>query len=217
MFRLVLLAATAIGGVLVGRQAINRTIERRLPQEIEAATSAATVEINRTIDDVARERLSVFAISLVVKIALIGAFYLLFAFGHLTATGLHISGGVLLAGFIVRDVVKNASLVWTAFAHIRRHRWSIRRALTEFVAGAVFERAYREALEKTAAPQNKFWLGLSKYSVHGVSTEVAEAVAQVARSTSFRRIRSRAILGGATAAVMLAVYSSMIAAMLNAG
>lgn len=216
IIRIVLLAATAVGGVIASRRALNRKIEERLPTEIETATAAASAEIDRKIDDVARERLTALGLALLIKAGVVGAIYLLYAAGHLSVTGLRIAVGGALAAFLVRDLVKVAPVVQTGFSHVRRHRWSVRRALSEFVASVVFERAYEEAHAKTESPENKFWLGLSKYSAHDISNEVAEAVAEVARSTSFERIRARAFLAGGAATVMMALYSIMIAMMLRA-
>ncbi len=216
MLRIIILAATAIGGVIAGRQALNRTIEKRLPTEIETAEARAIDDLNRNINDFAREKLTIFALALLIKIGLVSAVYYLFAAGHLSAQGLRIAGGVLVAGFVVRDIIKNLPLISPAFDHIRRHQWSIRRALTEFVAGVAFERAYRETRIRTNVGANKFWISLSKYSVHGISTEIASAVSEVARAVSFPRIRSRALLAGAAGASMFGVYVFFVTVMLTA-
>lgn len=206
--RVLLLAAAALGGgaAAIGRKALNRKIENQLPVEIEAARSQAIVELNKKIGQVISERLSVFTLTLCVKAGLVGAFYLLFAAGHLSAAGLKIVGAALITFFVLRDALKTLPYMAPALRHIRRHRWNPRRALKEFIAGVAFERAYAAAMVAMETGPNRLWLAFSKYTAHSISNEVGEAVADVARTTSFRRIKQRAFVAVSLALVMFAAY-----------
>lgn len=206
--RLLIFAAAAIGSsVVYGRKAINKKIEERLPVEIETARAAAIAELDKRTSQVIAERLSVFGVNLCIKAGAIAFPYWLFLEGHLTRTGLSIVVVVLIVGFLIRDALKTIPFMAPALKLVRTHNWNPRRALTEFVAGVAFEKTYAEAMIAMETGPNRAWLALSKYSAHSVSTEVAEAVADIARTTSYDRIKPRVLLAVALALIMMAAYA----------
>jgi hypothetical protein len=209
LLRLLIIAATAVGGsVLLGRRAVTKTIQDRLPAEIDAVRTAAIAELDKHMSDVIRERLSAFGVNLCIKAGAIAFPYWLYLESHLTKTGLNIVVVALIIGFMVRDAVKTLPFVIPALILVRTHNWNPPRALTEFVAGVTFEKTYAEAIIAVETGPNRMWLALSNYSAHNLSTEVAEAVAEVTRATSYDRIKPRIILGATLAAAMMALYIS---------
>lgn len=202
------MAAALGGGALLSRSAINKRIEKRMPVEIETARAIAVAELEKQIGQVISERLLNFTLSLTIKAGLIGISYLLYAGGHLSLWGLKSVVAFLIAVFIVRDAVKTLPFVAPAYKIVRRHRWSPRAALIEFVAGVAFERAYAETMIAMETGPNKLWIALSKYSAHSLSENVAEAVADVARSTNFENAKKRALLASFLALFMFAAYIS---------
>ncbi|WP_425408778.1 hypothetical protein [Hyphococcus sp.] len=209
--RIIIFAAAAIGsGVLLGRKAINKKIEERLPVEIETARKAAIAELDKRTGQVIYEKLSAFGVNLCVKAGAIAFPYWMYLEGHLTDTGLHIIIITLIIVFVLRDALKTLPFMAPALQLVRMHSWNPRRALTEFVAGVAFEKTYAEAMLAMETGPNRLWLALSKYSAHNVSREVAEAVAEIARTTSYDRIKPRALLAGALAVVMMAVYAAFL-------
>ncbi len=199
--------AVSLGGAaLLGRRAVNRQIEQRLPTEIETARNIAILELDKQIQQVIAERLASFSLSLLIKAGLIGAAYLMFTQGHLTATGLQIVVAFLLVLFVARDILKTLPFLAPALHLVRRHHWNFRTAVKEFVAGVAFERAYAEAMVAMESGPNRLWIALSKYTAHSLSEDVANAVAEVARTTSFRRARNRVLLALGAALVMSAAY-----------
>ena len=71
-----------------------------------------------------------------------------------------------------------------------------------------FERAYAEALTVTERGPHRFWIGLSTYGKHSISTDVAQKVAEVAVDTSFTRARTLMLVSAATITIMFAAYSA---------
>ena len=207
-FRLILTAAALGAGALAGRRAINKSIEKKLPQEIETARELAMAELDKAISRVLKERLGAFTVSLAIKSGLIGAVYLLYEYDYLTGAGLQIVIPFLIAVFIIRDLLNILPFAAPALQIVRTHRWNARKALVEFVAGVAFERAYAETMIAMESGPGRHWLALSKYSKHNLSTQVAEAVADVARATSFERAKGRMLLTAAFAAVMFTAYVS---------
>ena len=209
--RIVLLAAAAIGGgALFGRRAVDRQVERQLPAEIAAAQATAIAELNKQLRQVIAERLIAFGISLAVKAGLIGGVYLLFLNGHIAESGLHILAGFLIAVFLFRDAAKTLPFILPAWRIVRANHWNPRRAFKEFIAGIAFERAYAEAMVAMETGPNRVWLAFSKYSAHSISSDVASAVADVARQTSFERVKWRAVLAACLASLMFGIYVAFI-------
>lgn len=217
--RIVILVATAAigGGALLGRRVINRRIEGKLPTEIEIARATALVELDKEISQVVRERLISFAINLAIKAGLVGAAYLMYDFGLLSSDGFRFVAFGLIGLFILYDVSKTLPFVLPALRHVRKHRWKLRTAFVEFVAGVAFERAYARAMIATETGPNRFFLSLSKYSAHAISSEVGEAVAEVARSVSVARAKWRALIGAAIAVMMFSAYSVFFVSLVKAG
>lgn len=206
LIRLLFMAASLGGAALVGRKAIDHQIEKRLPVEIESARNIAVVELEKKISQVIAERLVSFTLSLLIKSGLVGSVYLLYAGGHLTSTGLKIVVSVLIFAFIVRDLSKTIPFVAPTLQLVRRHQWNLRKTVKEFVVGIAFERAYADAMIAMESGPNRMWLALSKYSAHNVSEDVAAAVADVARTTSFRQAKQRALLAALAAFAMMGAY-----------
>lgn len=205
----VILAAAALGaGALAGRSAINKTIEKRLPVEIETAKELALAELDKSISLVLRERLGAFIVGLAIKAGLIGGAYLLYSYELMTADGLKVVAAFLIGVFILRDIFVTAPYAAPAIRIVRSHKWNPRKALVEFVAGVVFERAYAETMVAMESGPNRYWIALSKYSADNLSNEVAQAVADVAGATSFARARGRLALAAVFATVMFLAYIS---------
>lgn len=207
-FRVIVAAAALGAGALAGRRAINKSIEQKLPQEIETARELAMAELDKEISRVLKERLGAFTLSLLLKSGLIGAVYLLYEYAYLTGDGLKIVIPFLIAVFIFRDLFNVLPFATPAFKIVRLHRWNARKALVEFVAGVAFERAYAETMIAMESGPGRHWVALSKYSKHNLSTQVAEAVADIARSTSFERAKGRLLLTASFAVIMFAAYVS---------
>lgn len=207
--RLIIIAAAAAigGGAILGRRAINKRIEENLPAEIEAARKQAIGELDKEIGQVISEKLSFFAVNMAVKAALVGAVYLFFASGYLSAAGLRILISILILAFVARDAVKTLPFVIPAWKHVSQHQWRFRQAFVEFVAGVAFERAYIRAMVAMETEPNRLWIALSKYTKQSISEEVGAAVANVARSISVEHAKKRAIIAAVLAVLMFIAYA----------
>ncbi|MEE2692046.1 MAG: hypothetical protein VX640_10955 [Pseudomonadota bacterium] len=203
-------AAALAGGLALGRRTVSKLIKQRLPAEIEAAKTIASAELDKQIGAFIGERLLSFLVSISIKAGFVGAFYLLHAYEHLTATGLKLVISVMLAMFVIRDGLKTIPYVAPALRHIRRNGWNPKQALKKLVAGVAFERAYANALLASQTGPNRFWIALSNYSAHSISVEVAEAVSDIARTTSLRRARWRIATALVVALVTFAIYSALL-------
>lgn len=207
---MIAVTAAISGGVALGRKTIDQQIEKKIPGAVETARRLAEAELDKKVKQLVSEKLIAFTTSLLIKAGLVGGVYLLFDAGHLTAQGLHIVIGFLVVVFIIRDAVKTVPYFAPALKHIRRNNWNPKRAVTEFIAGVAFERAYAESMLAMETGPNRMWLALSKYSAHSISTEVGEAVREVARTTTFDRVKWRVFVAAMLAILMSGAYAAFI-------
>ena len=207
---IIALAALAGGGALVGRKLINKQIEKRLPAEIELARETAVAELHKKFSQVISERLASFLLNLCIKGALITGLFALFHYGVINKNAFRIAASLLLTAFLIRDGLRIVPFFAPAYKIVREHGWNGQKALREFVAGVVFERAYAEALIATQQGPDSVWIALSKYSAQNISEDVAIAVCDVARTTDFSQAQRRALLAFAAAAAMAAFYSAYL-------
>lgn len=216
--RVLMIAAAALaGGAALSRRVVDKEIEKRLPLEIEIAKERATAELEKRIGDVISERLLSFGLNIVTKAGLIGGLYLLYAYDQLTLGGFRIAAAIFITLFICRDILTTLPYLAPAYKIARRNKWSLPKALRDLVAGLAFERAYAEALATVETGPNRRWLAFSKYTAHSISTEVAEAVAEVARSASYKKAKQRAIFSAFLALTMAAAYSGFVFITFQAG
>ena len=216
IWRVLIMAATVGAGLVAGRRAVNREIAKKLPEEVETAKARAVAELDKQADEIIGEKLLAFLTALLVKAGLIGAAYWLYADGHLTERGLQILGGSLICGFIVRDIVKTAPFALPALRLLKGHQWRPVEAVREFVAAMAFERAYAVALEATTTGPARRYIAFSRYSSHNISTEIAEAVADVARSVTVDLVRVRITIAALCALAMFGAYGAFFALTIGA-
>jgi hypothetical protein len=215
--RILNLAATLVaGGVALGRRAVDRRIEKRLPDEIEAAKATAIVELETQMSAFVGDRLRSFLAGLAVKAAILGAAFLFYAYGMISSSGLKIAVGTLIIGFILRDLFKAAPYILPGWRLAQKHKWNPKRALSDFVASAAFERAYEETRSTVSQGALKRWIAFSSYSPEKISNEVAAAVAEVAKTADYNKVKLRAVSGLALIGLSFFIYAAILALMLKA-
>lgn len=202
--RLLTTLTVVTGGLELGRRVVDKQIERRVNEEIEAAKDAANAELNKSVNQFLRENLTRFLIVLGVKASILAAIVIGHRFDLLTAQGFRVVALLAILAFIVRDVAVTAPIVGPALQLARRHDWSLKGIVTAIV----FERAYAEALLKTQTGANKLWIAMSRYSAEQISEDIANALTEICTTTSYARIRARAATAVSVAALVLAAYSA---------
>lgn len=212
MLRLIaaIAAATVGGGLFLSRRALDKEIKRRVSAEIEAARIEAEDEVDKRVVEIISEKLREFAISLAIKAGLVSLVFFAHLFGLIGPTTMTVMISLFVAGFFIRDVIVTAPFIAPAMRHAHRHGWRLRLALRELIAGVLFEQAYARALLETTKGPSRIFIALSTYSRESISAEVAEAVADVARKMSFKRMRARAITASSLALAMMLSYSGFI-------
>ncbi len=216
MLRLIITAVAAIGGgVAAGRHVLDKSIKSRVSTEVDAAKERAILELNKSVDRVLAEKIRTFVINVLIKVAVVAAIYVGLRLNYLTPDGFRVISLLAIAAFVTRDVLNVAPYVVPAFRLARRHGWSPRKIVTETVAATVFERAYAEVLVEAEKGTNRIWLGLSKYSAHSLSEEVARAVADVVAEVSYKPIRFRVLFAVGVFVTLSLLYTGFVFVMLR--
>ena len=89
---------------------------------------------------------------------------------------------------------------------LRAANWRVPLAVREFVARRAFDEAYAEAMLETTGKRYGRLLQFTRYSPDRISTEIAEAVADVTRTVTLDLVRVRLVLAAVTGLAMLGAY-----------
>ena len=209
-------ALFAVSAITAGRELLKGEVDRRKETAIENAIEQTRERLDASADEIIARMMRSFLIGLAIKTGILAILYGGHIMGWLTDTWFFWTATTALTIYLARDIYRALPWARPAFEHIRANGWHPKRALTEFIAAQVFEEtlavAEAQLSEKTS---NKWWLMLSGHNAEELSTEVAGAVAHVARETSWEQIRPRVYVALAQFAVMSALYSVYVFVMLR--
>ena len=213
MLRAALLAVSAI---TAGRELLKNEVDRRKLTAIDKAIEETRERLDASADDVIARMMRSFLIGLAIKSGILAALYGAHMLGWLTDTWFFWTATIALTIYLARDIYRALPWARPAFEHIRANGWHPKRALTEFIAAQVFEETLTSAeAQLSEKSSNKWWLMLSGHNAEAISTEVAGAVAHVARETSWEQIRPRVYVALAQFAAMSLLYSAYVFVMLR--
>lgn len=213
MLRAALLAVSAF---TAGRELLKGEVDKRKQTAIEAAIEATRERLDASTDDVIGRMMRSFLVGLAIKSGILATLYAAHLIGWLSDTPFFWTATIALTIYLARDIYRALPWARPAFEHIRKYGWHPKRALTEFIAAHVFEETLASAeAQLTEKSSNKLWLMLSGHKVEDLSTEVAGAVAHVARETSWEQIRPRVYVAIAQFGVMSLLYSAYVFVMLR--
>ena len=209
LIRVGLALGAVVGAAVLGRKAIDKTIERRMSAATEEAVRLAEEELDRSVQSVMHERIGVFLRTMAWKFLLLGLVCAGYGLGLLTPSGLRFGVVALGLGYLAYDLTSALPKVLPALRYARSHRFSPRTMVTNAVAASAFDRAYETAARKLGEKDGKRWIALSSFNPHDLSNEIAEAVAEVARGVSYDQVKPRALLFVALTTVLSLCYTGL--------
>ena len=213
MLRAALLAVSAF---TAGREMLKGEIDKRKDSAIEAAIEEARTRLDSSTQDIIAKMMRSFLIGLAIKSAILLALYGTHLGGLISDGWFVIAASIALGLYLARDIYRALPWARPALAHIRAHGWKPKQALTEFIAASVFDETLASAEEQIAENgTNKLLIFLSGNKAEDLSTEVAGAVAHVARETSWDQIRPRVYVALAQFAMMSLLYSAYVFVMIR--
>ncbi|WP_256618230.1 hypothetical protein [Parvularcula maris] len=209
LIRAGLVASGLVGAAVLGRKAIDNQIKRKMSDATVEAVRLAEEELDRSVQSVMRERITQFLRTTAVKFLLLGIVVAFFAVDFLSLAGLRVAVVGLGVSYIAFDLKQSLPQILPAVQYARKHRFRTRSMVTDAVAAAAFEKAYEQAQERLSGQKGQHWITLSSYNHHDLSSEIAEAVAEVARHASYDKVKPRALLFGGFCAVLSLTYAGI--------
>lgn len=209
-------ALIAVSAFTAGREMLKGEVDKRKQSAIEAAIEEARARLDSSTDEMIAGMMRSFLIGLGIKAGILAALYAAHFAGLINNTWFFWLASIALTLYLARDIYRALPWARPALEHIRAHGWKPKRALTEFIAASVFDETLASAEAQISEKNsNRFLLFLSGHSAEDLSTEVAGAVAHVARETSWEQIRPRVYVALAQFGVMSALYSTYVFLMLR--
>jgi len=207
MIRALSLALTAL---VAGRQLIADNVDKRRDTAIEAAIEESRTILDENLNSMLGKILRDFAIGVAIKAVILIALFGAYKLGWMGKGAFLTVSAVALTAYLIRDIVKALPTALPALRHIHAHKWKPKRAATEFVAASVFEQTLESAQTQLgeASRTDKVMMTLSGRKAEQISSEVAEAVSQVARDTSWDQIRPRVLVTIFKVGTLMCLYSA---------
>lgn len=202
-------------GLLAGRKVLGKQISGRKNKAIESAAIEARHRIRADTMLFVSRSFRQFMITTGIKLAILVWIWTLHHFAGMPRPIFSGMITVALIVFILRDLWVNYPIIRLTLTELRRHGWQPKRALTETIAARVFEEVLAEA---NALPQKRthavmmMLAGEDRSQMHH---EVATAVADVARQTSWDDIRPFVISAAIRIGTLALIYSASVWAVLH--
>ena len=206
---LMILSALA-AGLLAGRKMLGKEISGRKTKAIDAAVQETRHRIRAdTMMFVARSFRN-FTIATGIKLAILIWIWSLHHFAGMPRSVFTVMTAIALALFMARDLWINFPAIRLTLTELHRNGWHPKRALTETIAARVFEEVLAEA---NALPQKRthaVMMMLAGEDRSRMHREVATAVAEVARQTSWVDIRPYVLSAAVRFGTLALIYSASV-------
>ncbi len=209
--RVPLMILSALGaGLVAGRKLLGKEITGRKNKAIESAVQEARHRIRAdTMMFVARS-FRTFAIATGIKLAILCWLWGLHHFAGMPRPVFATLMVITLAIFMMRDMWVNYPAVKLTLTELHRHGWHPKRALTETIAARVFEEVLAEAGNQKQTRTGAIMLMLAGEDRSRMHHDVAKAVADIARETSWDDIRPHIISAAIRIGTLALIYSASV-------
>ena len=197
-------------GLALGRGVASREIEKRKTEAIAAAVESARVEIRERAQTYLSEQFLSFAFNTAVKGGVLLAIWAAFRLGVIGPSVFAWAIGVALTVFVLRDVWRTFPTARLLVVELRRNNWNPKRALSEVVAANVFETVVERAGQTKINLTGRVTLMLAGKTPGGLAREVATAVADVARSITWKELTPFIWSAAIRFAVLGLVYAGFV-------
>ena len=210
-----LIVSALTAGVALGRKFLSGEVTSRKNKAIEAAALEARIRLRREAHKFLKHSFRRFAIATGVKAAILATLWIVWRAHGLSDKAISISVGTALVAFLVRD----AWVIYPAARYVInalvRNGWHPLRALRETVAALVFEQVLAEAQSLPQPRSHKLLISLAGHDRETLHKEVAEAVADVARQTSWDDLKPYIFSAVAKTVSIMAIYGVMVAVLVS--
>ena len=197
-------------GLMAGRKMLGKEITGRKNKAIESAVVEARHRIRAdTMLFVARSFRN-FLIATGIKLAILLWLWGLHHFAGMPRPVFVAITSAVLAVFMMRDLWVNYPAIRLTLTELHRHGWHPKRALTETIAARVFEEVLAEANALPLKRTHTIMMMLAGEDRSKMHHEVATAVADVARETSWEDIRPYVVSAAVRIGTLALLYSASV-------
>ncbi len=210
-----LIVSALTAGVALGRKFLSGEVTSRKNKAIEAAAQEARIRLRREAHKFLKSSFRHYAIATGVKAAILVTLWIVWRAHGLSDKAISISVGTALVAFLARDawvIYPPARYVISALV---RNGWHPLRALRETVAALVFEQVLAEAQAQPQPRSHKLLISLAGHDRETLHKEVAEAVADIARQTSWDDLKPYIFSAVAKTVSIMAIYAIMVAVLIS--
>ena len=197
-------------GVFAGRKMLGRQIDSRKNKAIESAVQEARHRIRADTMLFVSRSIRNFLIATSIKLAILVWIWGLHHFAGMPRPVFAGMIAVMLVLFMLRDLRVNYPAIRLTLTELYRHGWHPKRALTETIAARVFEEVLNEASAQPKTRTGALMLMLAGHDRDQMHHDVATAVAEVARQTSWQDIRPYVLSAALRIGTLALLYSASV-------
>lgn len=211
-----LLAISALTtGLAAGRKLAGREIDRRRDNLIEQAAQEAQLRIRERARLIVRSTTAAFLRRVLIKALILSVIWLLFWAGAIGPSVFRWSMSAAIGTLVIWDIYLTWPTLRLIAVEIRKHGLRPKKAISELVAAEVFEQVLTEIDGQTDMRwHQKLVLSLAGRDLSQLSLEIAGAVAEVSRKTSWKDVRPFMWSGILHFMVLSILYSSFATLMM---
>ena len=218
MLRAAFLIVSALTtGVTVGRKVIAGAIDRKKQSIIRQAALDARERIRGHAEEYLRDSVTRFVGVAFIKAVLLLAAWAGYRFGLYPHTAFGAAIIVLIAVFLIRDMIVLFPSLRFAASKLRIHGWRPRKTVGEVVAAHVFEQVLVEAQGMEAGRTTRIMLALGGHRMDDMTREIAKEVADIARDTSWHDLRPFVLAAAGKFIALSALYSGFVFLLIRTG
>ncbi len=208
-----LIFSALTAGLAAGRKYLGREITTRKNAAIEAAAIETRARIRKHATDLLAKTFRHFAIVTGIKLTILTTVWTLHRFGRVDEYQFSVVLGTCIFLFILRDIKVIWPVVKLCWVELQRHGWKPKRALSETIAARVFQDVLAEAAAVPQTQANKLMLMLAGENPIKLQLEIANAVADVARQTSWPDLRPFLVSSAVRTVSLMILYTASVAAL----
>ena len=209
--RVPLMILSALGaGLVAGRKLLGKEISGRKNKAIESAVQEARHRIRAGTMLFVSRSFRRFAIATAIKLAILSWLWGLHHFAGMPRPIFATITVITLAVFMIRDLWINYPAIRLTLTELHRHGWHPKRAVTETIAARVFEEVLAEAGNQKQTRTGAIMLMLAGEDRSQMHHDVATAVADIARETTWDDIRPYILAAAVRIGTLALIYSASV-------
>ena len=211
----ILIVSALTAGAALARKLLSGEVTSRKHKAIEAAAQEARIRIRREAHKFLKKSFLHFATATGVKAAILATLWIIWVAHGLSDKAISISVGVALVAFLIRDAWVIYPTARFVISTLVRNGWRPLRALRETVAALVFEEVLAEAQALAQSRSHNLLISLSGHNRDALHKEIAEAVADIARHSSWDDLKPYIASAAAKTLSLMVIYATMVTVLIS--